>query len=201
MLEPAILDGMTTPESPRVIAVCRVHEPRADGTTGRHTAIDKRPIDGPARVGTLGVHGDTQLDTRHHGGPDAALYAYPSEGLRHWADELGRELAPGTFGENLTTSGVDIAAAPSGQRWLVGDLDDADHVVVEVTDPRIPCQTFARWLDEPHWVKRFAAHGESGTYLRVLKSGSIRAGDAITVIAQGEGPSIGEQFARTMNNG
>ena len=47
--------------------------------------------------------------------------------------------------------------------------------------------TFKSWLGEPHWVKRFAAAGKPGAYLRVLTEGTVQAGDDLTV-AEPPGP-------------
>ena len=157
-----------------------------------HTAIDKRPVSGRVAVGSLGVSGDTQVDTRNHGGPDKAVYAYAREDLDRWAAELGRELTNGTFGENLTTVGLDITTAVIGERWQVGH----DGLVVEVSMPRIPCKTFQGWLDEPRWVKRFFAHGAPGAYLRVVADGSVGAGDPITVLDR---PGHGVTVADTLD--
>jgi MOSC domain-containing protein YiiM len=170
-----------------------VHEIRPDpeGDVGR-TAIDKRPVLGRLTVALRGVSGDAQLDTQHHGGPDQAVYAYADEDRRWWAGELDRDLPPGCFGENLTTRGLDVTGSIIGERWLVGRGDDA--VILEVTAPRVPCQTFARFVDEPHWVKRFTAHGAVGAYLRVRQEGRIEAGDPIEVIHR---PSHGTRLVDT----
>ena len=151
------------------------------GTPGR-TAIDKRPHPGPVYVAQRGLQGDAQLDTRHHGRPWQALYAYAEEDLDWWRAEVQRDLPPGNFGENLTTSGLDVTGAVIGERWQIGLGDHA--VVVEVTAPRIPCQTFSNFIDEPRWVKRFTEHGAPGAYLRVRQTGSIRPGDPIVVLAR-----------------
>jgi MOSC domain-containing protein YiiM len=141
------------------------------------SAIDKRPVLGPVDVGALGLYGDEQADKRHHGGPDQALYAYAREDLDWWTERLGRELLNGAFGENVTTAGIDISAALIGETWRIGD------VVVQVTAPRIPCVTFRSWMGEPGWVKRFAAAGRPGAYLRVLAAGRVQAGAERTVVA------------------
>lgn len=180
------------------------------------TAIDKRPVPGRITVRRLGVEGDRQYDTRHHGGPDQAVYAYAGEDLDCWAGELGRELRPGAFGENLSTEGVDVTGAVIGERWRIGAQgsvsgemsDHADEfdgvgrsggsggVVVEVTMPRIPCATFQGFMGEPRWVKRFFAHGAPGAYLRVLAEGTVAAGDSIEVHDRpAHGVTIGEVFA------
>ena len=155
------------------------------------TAIDKRPVQGWVRVGSLGLEGDQQYDTRHHGGPEQALYAYAREDAEWWSRELGREVTPGRFGENLSTVGLDVTGAVIGERWRIGDAG----VVVEVTCPRIPCKTFHGWMDEPHWVKRFTEHGAPGAYLRVLDQGTVAAGDEIEVVHRPDhGVTIGDVF-------
>ena len=161
----------------------------------RATGIGKEPVavitvadPGPKRIqggaGVSGVTGDFIGDGRHHGGSEQAVYAVAVEELAHWTDELGRELPPGIFGENLTTTGIDVDAAEIGDRWRVGTS------VLEVTGPRIPCATFAARMGEPRWVKRFAERGRSGAYFRVVEGGEIRAGDEITVARSGSGIDV-----------
>jgi len=147
------------------------------GRPGR-SAIDKRPVAGPVSVGPLGLDGDECADKQDHGGFEQALYAYAREDLDWWTEQLGRELTNGTFGENLTTAGIDVSAALIGETWRVGSA------LVQVTAPRIPCVTFKSWLDEPHWVKRFADAGRPGAYLRILSEGSVQAGDDLTVLSR-----------------
>lgn len=146
------------------------------------SAINKRPVSDRVAVRLLGLDGDEQADKEHHGGPEQALYAYAREDLDWWTAQLGRELPNGMFGENLTTAGIDVSAALIGETWRVGSA------LVQVTAPRIPCVTFKSWLDEPHWVKRFAAAGRPGAYLRVLSEGSLQAGDDLTVLSRPDHP-------------
>jgi MOSC domain-containing protein YiiM len=146
------------------------------------TGIDKRPAAGPVEIRVpgdqgSGLVGDTIGDLRHHGGDDQAVYAYAREDLDVWEADLGRPLPPGTFGENLTTLGVDVTGALVGERWQVGD-----EVVLEVSVPRIPCRNFAGWLGERGWVKTFTARAVPGAYLRVVTPGTVRAGDPVTVM-------------------
>ena len=141
------------------------------------TAIDKRPVAGPVPVGPLGPAGDEHVYAGH-GGPYQALYAYAGEDAEFWEAELGRELWPGAFGENLTTRGVDISGGLHGERWLVGS------VLLEVTHPRIPCATFAGFWDVPDLVRRFAAAGRPGAYLRVVEEGVLAAGDPVDVVSR-----------------
>jgi MOSC domain-containing protein YiiM len=153
------------------------------------TAIDKRPVDGRVPVDALGVEGDDQFDKAHHGGVDQAVYAYAREDAQWWAVQLGYDIAPGRFGENLSTSGVDVTGAVLGERWQVGD----DGLLLEVTSPRVPCATFQGWMHEEHWVKRFTERGTPGAYLRVLHVGTVAAGDAIEVVHRpGHGLTVGE---------
>jgi MOSC domain-containing protein YiiM len=144
----------------------------------QRTAIDKRPVSGPVAVGTLGLAGDEQVDQPDHGGAEQALYVYAREDLDWWVEQLGRELASGAFGENITTSGLEVTGAPIGEVWRLGSA------VVQVTSPRIPCAVFAGWIDEPHWVKRFADAGRPGAYLRVLEEGQVGAGDPVDVLSR-----------------
>ncbi len=162
------------------------------GTPGR-TAIDKRPHEGRVYVAERGLSGDAQMDTRDHGRLWQAAYAYAEEDLDWWRAELQRDLAPGNFGENLTTSGVDVTGAVIGEVWRIGAGPDAVHL--EVTAPRIPCRTFATFLGESGWVRRFSDHGAPGAYLRVRQTGYVQAGDPIEVVHRPDhGVRIGDVF-------
>ncbi|HKR51084.1 MAG TPA: MOSC domain-containing protein [Pseudonocardiaceae bacterium] len=160
--------------SPSIVAVCVVHEIKRDaGIVGR-TAIDKRPVDGPVRVGMLGLDGDIQCDTERHGGPDKALYVYAEAEAQRWAAELGRPARPGMFGENFTVRALAVTDAVVGEQWRMGA-----EVRVEVTSPRLPCTTFARHVEQTRWVRRFSDRTDVGVYLRVLQTGWVAAGDSI----------------------
>ncbi|MEU3980285.1 MOSC domain-containing protein [Streptomyces sp. NPDC026672] len=149
------------------------------------TGIDKRPVDhavrvaapGPKGVGASGLTGDAVCHLRHHGGDDQAVYAMAREDLDDWERELERTLANGSFGENLTTRGVDVSGALIGERWRIGP-----EVVLEVTSGRVPCATFQGHLGERGWVKRFTRKGAPGAYLRVIRPGEVRAGDPIEIV-------------------
>lgn len=154
-------------------------------TGGSPTGIDKRPVagrlavrsPGPKGLGASGLAGDAVCNKRHHGGDDQALYAYDGGRLDEWAVLLGRELADGSFGENLTTVGIDLDDAPIGTRWRIGT-----SLVVQVTGPRIPCGVFARRMAEDAWIERFDAAAHPGTYLRVVTPGDVGAGDEIVEV-------------------
>ncbi len=182
----------------RVTAVCVVFQLLPDpGQVPDVTAIDKRPQPGRLEVGPLGLARDTQCDTANHGGVDQALYAYADEDAGWWAGHLDREIPPGLFGENLRTSGVDVTGAEIGERWRIGDPSTGSGVLVEVTSPRTPCQSFQHRMQEPHWVKRFTQRGWPGAYLRVLTPGTVAAGDPVTLVRRpGHGVSIADAFLR-----
>lgn len=178
-------------ETASVLAVCRVHQLLAvEGHVGV-TAIDKRPVEGPVRVHRLGLHGDVQADRINHGGEDQAIYAYSQSDADYWAAELQRDVPPGIFGENLRVAGIETTGAIIGERWKIG-LD----VEVEVTSPRTPCSAFQRRFDEPHFVKRFTEAGRVGAYLRVIRTGSIQAGDHIhRIYVPKHGITVGKWFS------
>jgi MOSC domain-containing protein YiiM len=159
------------------------------------SGIDKRPVTGRVAVRQLGLDGDVQVNRKYHGGEGQAVYAYAQEDADFWIAELGRELPAGRFGENLRTSGLDLVGALLGEQWRIGTA------LFEVTAWRIPCANFARFWDIPDLVKRFAAHGATGAYLRVLQTGEIGAGDAVEVVFRPDhGITVGEGFRIIMNH-
>jgi MOSC domain-containing protein YiiM len=144
------------------------------------TGIWKLPAEGRVAVERLGLAGDVQADRTVHGGVDKAVYAYAREDTEWWEGELGRELGPGAFGENLTVSGVDTCGALVGERWRVGSA------LLEVSEPRLPCWKLGVKMGDPKFVKRFAKALRPGAYLRVIEAGEIGAGDAIEVVERPE---------------
>lgn len=150
------------------------------------TGIEKRPHLGPVAVRApgsktqglgSGLVGDEIGDRMHHGGDTQAVYAYAREELDGWERHLGRTLGNGSFGENLTTSGLVVSDAVIGERWRVGD-----QVELQVQGPRIPCSTFRAHIAERGWLKTFTLAAQSGAYLSVIAPGSIEAGDEISII-------------------
>ena len=139
------------------------------------TAIDKRPVAGPVDVTWLGLAGDRQLDSSH-GGLDKAVYAYSDEDADWWADELGREIPPGLFGENLRMHGLATSGAVIGERWSAGTA------LFEVRMPRTPCENLSLRMGLERFHIRFNDTGRVGALLRVLQPGVVRAGDTVTVV-------------------
>ena len=147
----------------------------AAGGRSMETGICKNPVTGPIRLATDGIPGDAIVDTKHHGGVDQAVYAYSSDDYSWWTEQTCTEYFPGLFGENLTIRGL-----PSdmhvGDRLLIGE------VVLEVTSPRIPCDTFALRMADPDFGRTFRKAERPGIYFRVLNEGKVSAGDAVTCV-------------------
>ena len=163
-----------------LVVSVNVGTPREFSLDGkRHTsAIWKEPVADRVPVRGVNVAGDDQADRINHGGPDKAIYAYALEDYDWWSGQLGIELAPGTFGENLTLAGVEVNQALVGERWRVG------NTVLEVAQPRLPCYKLANRMGDRAFARRFAAASRWGAYLRIVEEGDVAAGDAVTVLSR-----------------
>jgi MOSC domain-containing protein YiiM len=161
----------------RLVSV-NVGRPRQVDWHGRSvtSAIWKHPVDGRVRVAGVNADGDDQADRRVHGGPTKAVYAYAADDYRWWESELGAPLGPGTFGENLTAAGVDLASAVVGETWRVGTT------TFRVTEPRIPCFKLGMRMGDAAFVDRFADAGRPGTYCAIQQPGEVGAGDTINLL-------------------
>lgn len=129
----------------------------------------------PVQVTSTGLGDDAICDAANHGGVDQAVYIFGTTDYVWWSKLLERELEPGTFGENLTISALESARFCVGDRLLIGS------VILEVTAPRIPCVTLAARMGDPSFVKRFREAERPGLYCRVIREGSVRAGDQVIV--------------------
>ncbi len=139
------------------------------------TGIFKTAVSGKVKVTSLGIESDVIADSSVHGGLDQAVYLYSAEDYQWWAAKLGKELAPGSFGENLTTEGLDLRALKIGDRLSIGT------VLLEISAPRTPCFKLAVKMADTSFVKQFARAARPGAYARVLQEGAIAAGDHVTV--------------------
>jgi MOSC domain-containing protein YiiM len=137
------------------------------------TAIWKAPVWGRVLVEGINLAGDDQADRRVHGGETKAVYAYAVEDYAWWAGELGEELRPGTFGDNLTLAGVDLRALVVGERWRAGTA------VLRVSEPRFPCFKLGIRMGDAGFVDRFAAARRNGSYFAIERAGMVGAGDAM----------------------
>ncbi len=146
------------------------------------SAIWKESVEGPVAIEGVNLIGDDQADRRVHGGPDKAVYAYSLEDYDWWAPNTG-PLTAGTFGENLTTRGIDLTASYIGDRWHVGSA------ILEVSQPREPCFKLGMRMADDHFPGKFAAAGRPGVYLRIIAHGVVTCGDTIEVI-EADQPAI-----------
>lgn len=141
------------------------------------TGIFKKPIAGPIFLGREGLEGDIQVDRKNHGGPDKAVYAYSLENLRYWSKLRNEpDYAAGHMGENLTLEGLDDHAVSIGDQFQIGS------VIVEVSQPRVPCFKLGIRMQKPQFVGEFLTSGRTGFYLRVIQEGLIETGDEVTRI-------------------
>ncbi len=147
------------------------------------TGIYKIPARGPLEVGRLGLPDDFICDQKNHGGPDQAVYIYGAPDYAWWSEQLGRDLEPGTFGENLTLSDFESATCHIGDRLHVGT------VILEFTAPRTPCSTLSARMGDPQFVKAFRRAERPGIYCRVIQEGTLKAGNPAILAPYGGPPS------------
>jgi len=169
---------MATQSQMRVVSV-NVGQPKEVVWKGRTvlTSIFKEPVKGKVTARRLNLDGDRQADLSVHGGPDKAIYVYPTEYYQSWRAKLPEmDLPWAMFGENLTIEGLQDATVNIGDEFRIGSA----HVVV--TQPRMPCYKLGLKFKRDDILKRFLVSGRSGFYLAVLEEGEIEAGDAITLL-------------------
>ena len=148
-----------------------------EGKEGRD-GIFKSPVAAPLTVRRLNIEGDRQADLTVHGGPDKAVYAYPSEHYGPWSEQLGRMLTPGFFGENLTTEGLLEDEVHIGDEFRVGTAR------LIITQPRLPCYKLGLRFDDPGMVKSFLQAAKPGIYFAVAEEGVVGPGDPVEHIAE-----------------
>lgn len=141
------------------------------------TGIFKEPINGRVMLRTLNLDGDRQADLTVHGGPQKAVYLYPSEHYAFWKRELpDMDLPWGMFGENFTAEGILETETHIGDRFRIGSAE------VMVTQPRMPCYKLGIRFGRTDIIKRFLVSERSGFYFSVLQEGEVGAGDEIQLI-------------------
>lgn len=141
------------------------------------TGIFKEPVGGRVMLRTLNLDGDRQADLSVHGGPNKAVYAYPSEHYEYWRRELpGMELPWGMFGENFTTEGLFETEVNIGDKFRVG------QATIIVTQPRLPCYKLALKFGRTDILRRFLQSERTGFYFAVLQEGEVGAGDSLELI-------------------
>jgi MOSC domain-containing protein YiiM len=159
------------------------------------TGIYKLPVQESVEIKSLGIQSDFICDQKNHGGPDQAIYIYGATDYAGWSKELGKELAPGTFGDNLTVSELESA------RFNIGDRLHVGSVILEVTAPRIPCSTLAARMGDPQFVKKYRQAERPGLYCRVIQEGFVQTGDEVKLEPyQSETLSILQMFRDYYDN-
>ncbi|UNK57185.1 MOSC domain-containing protein [Pseudoxanthomonas daejeonensis] len=146
---------------------------------GSRSAIDKHPLAGPVGVGLEGLAGDEQGDRRVHGGPDKAIHHYPRDHYATWQGEVGAHpllMAPGAFGENISTTGITEADVCLGDRLRLGTA------LVEVSQARQPCWKLSDRFGIADMARRVQDTGRCGWYYRVLEPGIVQASDVLALV-------------------
>lgn len=140
------------------------------------SAIWKNPVDGKVYARGVNLEGDKQADLELHGGYDKAVYVYASEDLSWWTQEIGREVKPGEFGENLTLKDILVNEALIGEQWKIGES------ILEVSEPRMPCWKLGVSMKDNMFPRKFTKASRPGTYLRIIKEGVLEKNDAIEIV-------------------
>lgn len=145
------------------------------------TGIFKNPVPGRVMLRATNLDGDRQADLSVHGGPNKAVYTYPSEHYPAWNAELPDPARTwGAFGENFTTEGLLETAVSIGDRYRVGSA------IVRVTTPRLPCFKLAAKFQREDMIGRFVRSGRCGFYFSVIEEGEVGAGDEFELLEREE---------------
>ncbi len=140
------------------------------------SGIFKFGVESPVYLSDTNLAGDGQADLVHHGGPDRALLIYSAEHYPAWEARFGRLLSYGSFGENFTVSHLiepDVC---------LGDVWEADDILIEISQPRLPCFKLARRLDMPGLNLEVIANRKGGWYARTLKQGTVHGGQHLKLV-------------------
>jgi len=145
-----------------------------------HTAVWKRPVDGPRLVRRLNIDGDGQGDLAGHGGEQRAVFVYQIGSYHYWQQQLSRDdFSYGQFGENFTVHGLADDQVCIGDRYQIGEA------LFEVTQPRVTCYRVGIRMNDPRMPALLVSHHRPGFYFRVLREGRVQAGDDIVRVTTG----------------
>jgi len=145
----------------RIVAVCKSEE---KGT--RKEAV----TEGLFKEG-YGMIGDAHADSSTH--RQVSLLAMESiDKMR----EMGFDLGPGDFAENLTTEGLEVASLPVGTRISIGE-----DILLEVTQIGKECHSGCAIFRQTGKC----IMPKEGVFARVLRGGSVRVGDQIVAEKNG----------------
>jgi MOSC domain-containing protein YiiM len=144
-----------------------------------NTGIFKQPVSGSIQLRTLNLDGDRQADLSVHGGPNKAVYGYPSEHYPYWREEFpDMDMPWGMFGENFTTTGLLENELHIGDRFQVGSA------VITVRQPRMPCYKLAAKFQRDDILQRFLVSGRSGFYFSVEQEGQVAVGNSFEPLSR-----------------
>lgn len=146
--------------------------------TDRYSAIEKQRAGAPVWLGHDGLDGDRVADRRFHGGPDRSLCHYPAEHYSHWRRYFRhlQRIAPASFGENLSTQGLDEAHVCIGDRFALGEA------IIEVSQPRSPCIKLDRHHDTRGLSRQLGHSGRTGWLYRTLEPGLVEPGALLRLL-------------------
>jgi MOSC domain-containing protein YiiM len=155
-----------------------IGKPKQEHFQGKEflTGMCKQPVSGALALSRQGFEGDGVGDRRHHGGEDKAVCVYSLDHYPYWSSTLNITMPVAAFGENLSIEGLQEADV------CIGDIYRVGTAVVQVSQPRQPCNTLAARYGRDDLVKLVADSGRTGLYFRVLRSGRVQAGDAVVLI-------------------
>ena len=160
----------------RIISV-NVGLPTTQRYEGREVITDgaKKPVP-HAMLRFENFDGDRQADQVNHGGFEKAVCVYSLDHYPYFKRQLGRDLQPGAFSENLTVSGAIETEV------CVGDVFRIGEATVQVSQPRMPCAKLAGKNGSNTLPKLMANTGYTGFYMRVLSEGVVAAGDGFDLV-------------------
>jgi len=145
----------------------------------QRTGIFKKPTHQPIYLDKEEVKGDEISNRKVHGGIYKACYLFSADHYPHWQNLYPHlDWQYGMLGENITVEGLDET------QLYVGDVYKVGNALIQVTQPREPCTTFAAKMGSLDILEQFIAHCKPGTYTRVLKEGNVTVGDTFKLVEQ-----------------
>lgn len=139
------------------------------------TGIFKQPVDEEIWLAHAGLQGDEVGDTKNHGGPEKAVFAYPVSHYDYWQTVAG-DMTIGAMGENAAITCADESSV------CIGDVYQFHHAIVEISQPRQPCWRPARRFRIKDLALQIQQTGRTGWYFRVLEEGLVRAGAELKLL-------------------
>jgi MOSC domain-containing protein YiiM len=153
------------------------------------TGIYKKPTNQPIYLEKEQVKDDEISNRKVHGGEFKACYLFSANYYSYWKNLYPHlEWDWGMLGENLTVEGLEES------QLFIGDIYKVGTALIQITQPREPCNTFAAKMGSKDILKQFIAHGHPGTYVRVLEEGYVSVNDTFKLVKQAENSLTIAQF-------